>query len=70
MLEHSFTQNFNIFNRCIRNMIQAPWETTVYLKIKIILQAELEEDIFRIYDVDNNGTIEFKVIITEYGYAQ
>ena len=32
----------------------------------MILEAELEEDIFRIYDVDNNGTIEFKVIITEY----
>ena len=30
----------------------------------------MEEDIFRIYDVDNNGTIEFKVIITEYDYAQ
>ena len=28
----------------------------------LILQVELEEDIFRIYDVDNNGTIEFKVI--------
>ena len=32
----------------------------------MILQVELEEDIFRIYDVDNNGTIEFKVIIRDY----
>ena len=32
-------------------------------KYSCYFQAELEDDIFRIYDVDNNGTIEFKVVI-------